>query len=478
MSRIGYTLTGIERQLLNSLSNANAQIAMSAYRMATGHKINQAGDNPDGFFQLSGLQSEYNGVASALTNISSASTMIAETQSTLSATQTQLNLIRDTLETDVAHALTPDQRAAAQKKIDEAVQQINILAGTQILTKEPLSGQGDYSYANRDVNQVADIQVSQLGWQGQQIYGSVTSAATQAQLTYTGTVANQVVATATFTLTGTSGDQTITATAGDTLQSVADKVNDNSYITGVTARVDTTSHELTFTSVDYGSRAKTEIAVTSGTFTTTGDTSGTNASAIINGQTISSDSPLVDGNRFSLGDAGGMTFSIEFKAGYSGAFNSMSVTGDALTFALTPEMARKSSLAIPAVFAANLGGMSGTLDQLVTGGSLSGLNTNTAQAIRVVDEALGKLTRVSGNVNGFKTSAIDSSSAQMTAMKTDLQESIDTLDKTDDAEEVTIQAYYQGLAANSLSGLAILDQQRQQVVNLLQQIAGLSPTNW
>jgi ACT domain-containing protein len=63
-------------------------------------------------------------------------------------------------------------------------------------------------------------------------------------------------------------------------------------------------------------------------------------------------------------------------------------------------------------------------------------------------------------------------------MKTVLQDSIDAIDKTDDAEEVTIQAYYQGLAANSLSGLAILDQQRQQVVNLLQQIAGLSPTNW
>jgi hypothetical protein len=173
-----------------------------------------------------------------------------------------------------------------------------------------------------------------------------------------------------------------------------------------------------------------------------------------------------------------MTFSIEFQPGFTGAFNQITVTGDALTFALSPETALKSSVSIPDMNSAALGGGSGTLDQLATGGSLSGLNTNTAQAIRVVDEALGKLTRVTGNVNGFNNSAIASSSGLMTAMQTNLLESIDAIDKTNDAEETTIQMYYEGLADNSLSGLAILNQQRQQVVYLLQQIAGLPNTGW
>jgi flagellin len=477
MSRIGYTLAGLEYQLLTSLSNANANVALSAYRMATGHKINRAGDNPSAFFQLSGLQSEYNGVASALTNISAASGMITQTQSALAGIQTQLGIIRDTLKTDASHSLTPDQRAAAQNTIDAAIKQIDSLAGTQIYGKATLGGEGDYTYSNRDGNQVADIQVYQLPWQGRTINGSVTSTATHAELAYTGTALDQVVSTATFTLSGTQGSQAITATAGDTLQSVADKVNNSSYLTGVTASVDTTSHELKFTSVAYGSQAKTQITVTDGVFATLGDTAGTNASAVINGQTISSDSTQVNGNRFSLNDVG-MTFSIEFQPGFTGAFNQITVTGDALTFALSPETALKSSVSIPDMNSAALGGGSGTLDQLATGGSLSGLNTNTAQAIRVVDEALGKLTRVTGNVNGFNNSAIASSSGLMTAMQTNLLESIDAIDKTNDAEETTIQMYYEGLADNSLSGLAILNQQRQQVVYLLQQIAGLPNTGW
>jgi hypothetical protein len=204
-----------------------------------------------------------------------------------------------------------------------------------------------------------------------------------------------------------------------------------------------------------------------------GNTAGTNASAVINGQTIAATSSNANGNRFSVSD-NSLSFDIEFQPGFTGGFNTITVSGDALTFALSPDLGQRSTLAIPGMYAVELGGASGTLDQLATGGSLSGLSNNTAQAIRVVDEALGDVTRVSGGVNGFYNSAIGSASAVMSALQTNLQKSIDGIDKTDDAAEQAKIAYNQALADNALSGLAILNHQQREVVDMIRSIAGLT----
>jgi flagellin len=473
MSRIGYTLSGVERQLLASLSRSNAQIAISTLRMATGHKINSAGDNPSAFVQLSGLQSQLSGVSAALGNVTAAGSLVAQVQSAVSGFQSQLGAIRTELLKDANHTLTPEQRAASQNAIDAAIAQINTLAGTQIYGKTPLSGAGNYIFSGLDSAQVAALEVSSLGRQGQTISGTVTSTATRAALTYTGDASDQVTDDAVFTLAGSRGGVVLSVTAGSTLQSVADTVNNDSYLTGVTASVDTASHTLILASVDCGSQAKTQVTVSSGTFSTTGDTAGTNASAVINGQTVAADSTHVSGNRFSLND-NGLTFDIEFQPGFTGGFNTITVSGDALTFALSPDVSQRSTLAIPGMYAAELGGSSGTLDQLATGGALSGLGDNTAQAIRVVDEALGDVNRVSGGVGGFYKSAIGSASTLMTAMQTNLQKSIDAIDKTDDAAEEANIAHYQILADNAVASLAILSHQQQTIVDMIRSIAGLS----
>jgi flagellin-like hook-associated protein FlgL len=476
MSRIGPTLSGIERQLLTSLAASNAQIAMSALRMTTGHKINAASDNPSAFIQLSGLQSQMSNVSNTLGNVTAADGMVSQIKTAVASIQTQLGIIQDELKKDVNHTLTPDQRAEAQNKIDQAIAQISLLAESKISGTTPLSGAADFFYAGRDSSQVAKIQVHNILTQNQTISGTVASAATQAEIAYTGDASNLVTADATFTLAGQRGDTVISVTTGDTLASVATKVNDSSYATGITAAVDTGTHELIFTSVDYGSQAKTEITVSSGTFATVGNTTGTNASAVINGETISANSTQVVGNSFSL-NQNGLSYNIEFQPGFTGSFAQITVTGSALTFALSTDMYRTSTLAVPGVYPEELGGVSGTLDQLATGGSLSGLGNNTAQALRVLEESLGDMTVVSGNVSGFYNSAIQSSSGLLTGLQTELQKSIDSIDETNDDVEIANIDYYQALASNATSGLMILNQQRQGIVDLVRQIAGLSTFN-
>ena len=480
MGRINSAISGIERRLLESLDLANAQATLSSYRMATGHKINSPSDDPSAFITLSRLQSQLGNVTAALSNVNAASSIITQTQSALSGMQTQFNIIRTELMKDVSHTLTPVQRAESQDKIDAAITQINALSETSINGKTVLAGAGDFTYTGRNYSQVADVQVRSKGPASQTISGSVISTATRAELTYTGDASDLVTADATFTLTGERGNQAVSVTTGTALSDLATTINDNSYLTGITATVDTDAHTLTFTSVDYGSSAKANVAVSSGSFVVTGgdgagNATGTNASAIINGTTVGSSSNNVSGNRFTFSN-NGFSFDIEFKAGFTGTFDTISISGSNLSFDLTTEMSYKSSVTVPAMNAVDFSGPSGNLNDLMSGGSLAGLGNNTAQAIRVVDESIGKLTQVKGSVDGFYNAAITSSSELMASIQTDLGTSIDVIDKVNDAEETVKESYYQSLASNATVGLLLIDQQRQSIVNMLQQIAGLNQT--
>jgi flagellin-like hook-associated protein FlgL len=483
MGRIGSALTGIERQLLNSLALADAQVTLSSYRMATGHKINAPKDDPSAFVTLCGLQSQLSNVSATLSNATAAGSMISQTQTALDGIKTQFNVIRAELLKDVNHTLSDDQRAQSQAKIDAAIDQINTLAGTSINGKTLLDGAADYTYSGLNNDQVADVVVGGSSASGTTISGSVSATAAKAILTYTGDSSSQIVVSqnTTFTLTGTRGTQVITVHNGEDLSDLATAVNNNSYNTGVVAEVHP-DHTLTLTSVDYGSSAKVSVAVTAGdpdfAFTggdEQGHSTGTNASAVINGISITSDSGNVSGNRFTVNN-NGSTLEIEFKPGFTGSFDAITVMGNNLSFALSQNVAYKSSLTIPAVSSANFSGPSGALYDLYSGGTISGLGNNTAQAIRVVDESLGKLSRVQGAVDGFYNAAIASSSSLLSDMQTKLGDYIDSINKVDDAEETQNRDYYQALAYNALSGLTIVNQQRQSIVNMLQDIAGLKQT--
>jgi hypothetical protein len=60
----------------------------------------------------------------------------------------------------------------------------------------------------------------------------------------------------------------------------------------------------------------------------------------------------------------------------------------------------------------------------------------------------------------------------MTALETEAQATIDAIILIDVNEESQLLAYNQGLASNAIAGLAIMQQQRESIVALIQQIAG------
>ena len=147
--------------------------------------------------------------------------------------------------------------------------------------------------------------------------------------------------------------------------------------------------------------------------------------------------------------------------------------GGKLEFAFSPDVQRTVGLTLPSLTPEFRGGPSGSLDALLTGGTASGLDANASRAIRIVDEAIGDLDRASGRVDGFANAAVASSSDLLDAWADDLDDAIESVNGIDEAEQEQLQLHYLSLADNALSGLAILQQQRLGIVEILRQAAGL-----
>jgi len=473
MGRIGVTLAGVERLLLRQLNINQAQTAQSTLRLATRQRINAPSDDPSGFLTLAGLQAQLTGVAAALDNVTTATSIVSQTATNLSALQTQLENIRDVLLTDADQSLTPPQRSAAQANIDTALGQINVLARTAAGGRRMLDGSAMYRVSGRNSEQVANVMVYGVGAGSRSIAGEVLTAAQQATLTYTG-ASGQISADAQFTLSGSSGSAAFTVTNGQALSDVATTINDQSYITGVTASVN--NDTLTLTSVGAGSAATARVAVQSGTFIVAAgqitDDAGVDTVATINGQTYTGVS-TARGNRVTVND-NGTHYDIQFEAGFTGGFDTLSIDTNLPTFALSPDLNQTAALSLPALDTTHLGGLSGALSQIGSGGTASGLAHNTAQALRIVDEALAQVILAQGQVGGFQTATIESASGLLSGMQTNLQDAIDTVDYVDAEAEKDRISYYEGLTSNAQAGLTILYQQRQSIIDLIRNIAGLS----
>jgi flagellin-like hook-associated protein FlgL len=130
-------------------------------------------------------------------------------------------------------------------------------------------------------------------------------------------------------------------------------------------------------------------------------------------------------------------------------------------------------LSVPSLHSWNLGGVSGRLDELATGGSLAGLDGNTSQALRVVDEAIAELDKVAASVDGFYNASVSTSSRLLQSLEDELQTAIQEVDGYDENEEALLLAKNQELAANALAGLSIIADQRASLVRMIQTLAGI-----
>ena len=105
---------------------------------------------------------------------------------------------------------------------------------------------------------------------------------------------------------------------------------------------------------------------------------------------------------------------------------------------------------------------------MLSGGSLSGLGSNTSQAIRVVDEALAQLSLADGRVAAFADVAVDSASSFLDGLTESLEETLQKMNGVNEDEESLMLAKNQSLGANTLAAISILQRQQASVLTLVQ----------
>lgn len=233
---------------------------------------------------------------------------------------------------------------------------------------------------------------------------------------------------------------------------------------------------LTLTSTDFGSSAFVEVNVLSGAFDTLDASStavsrdeGTDIVATINGSKA-----YGDGLRASLKTATlDVSLTFDSAANTDSNTTSFSVTGGGSNFQIGEEVSANGQvgIGIEAVNTARLGGLSGKLYELGTGGGKSlldvGPSVQGSALVDIVDEALDRVSTLRGRLGAIQKNVIETNVATLGVALENISEARSQIVDTDFAVETANLTKSQILSQAGISVLSIANQQPQQVLSLL-----------
>jgi flagellin len=272
---------------------------------------------------------------------------------------------------------------------------------------------------------------------------------------------------AVFSLSGQTGSEVFSFEAGTSitqLEAAIDLVQD---ATGVTATVNGTTLELR--SSTYGSAAFVDIqlieelaggtirtAISSGARDT-----GTDVVASINGISAKATGNVITINTATL------DLKSTVATGFTGSVG-FSITGGGAQFQLGPEVVsnQQARVGITSVNTARLGGVSGKLFALGSGGSAD-LGTNTTTAAQIVDEAINQVTSLRGRLGAFQRTSLETNKNALNDTLVNLTDAESQIRDADFAAETAALTRAQILVQSGTTVLQITNQNPQNVLALL-----------
>jgi flagellin len=270
-----------------------------------------------------------------------------------------------------------------------------------------------------------------------------------------------------FELSGLTGSEVFNFQAGTSLANLVSSINLFTDATGITAVGSGTT--LTLNSSAYGSRAFVDVKVltedSSGDFTTAigqaARDTGSDAVARINGLLATA-----DGNKISI-NTPALDLSSDLAAGFTGTINFNIIGGGAL-FQIGPDVVsnQQARIGITSLNTGRLGGTSGKLYQLQSGGSAA-LAVDATLAANIVDEAIDKVTGLRGRLGAFQKTTLESNIATLNDTVANLTEAESSIRDADFAEESAKLTRAQILTQSTTSILAIANSNPQNVLALL-----------
>lgn len=282
----------------------------------------------------------------------------------------------------------------------------------------------------------------------------------------TGGISNDAV----FELVGKSGSEVFNVKAGTKLSELVSQINLVSDSTGVSASVDPDdATRLLLKSTEYGSDAFVDLRIidedSAGTFTTAvgagSRDAGSDIVAKINGIDANG-----KGNSLSV-NTSSLALSLTVDAG-SSADIGFTINGGGAVFQLGGDLVsnQQARIGISSVNTAKLGGESGRLFQLGTGGSAS-LSNDPSLAAKIVDDAIGQISNLRGRLGAFQSTTLDSNVATLNDTVNNLTEAESTIRDADFAAESAKLTRAQILTQSATTVLSIANQSPQNVLSLL-----------
>lgn len=335
-----------------------------------------------------------------------------------------------------------------------------------------VSVNGTVSYANiiSAINGLTGYSAVALSGSGDQNYVTTLDAPPAAStLTGGAAAAGGLTQDAVFRLSGLEGAEVFTFGAGTSIADVAAGINAQSDSTGITATVNATTLELK--SADYGSTAFVEAQVVTeasgGTISTGlggdgyGRDEGTDVVASVNGILANG-----KGNQLSINTAT-LDLSTTVAAAFTGTA-SFSITGGGALFQLGPDVvsSQQARIGINGVNTSLLGGVSGKLFQLGTGGSAD-LNTSPNIAASIVEEAVDQITTLRGRLGAFQRTLLETNKNALNDTLVNLSDAESSIRDADFAVESAALTRAQILVQSGTTVLQIANQNPQNVLALL-----------
>jgi flagellin len=448
-------------------------------------RINRGADDPAGLIISENLRAQLVGLAQATNNAQDAANLVKTAEGALDEIQNLLRTMRQ-LAVHAANTGVNDITAvmADQTQIRSALESINRIAEqTQFGTKRLLDGTAGITAQVTDPVRLAGIFIGST-FNGQTVQSgnvtiSVTNPASRATIagnaTYSSVNSTVIATGGTVVING----QSITVSGNDTVQTLIDRINALTSVTGVSAMFSfaNSSGVVYLTQVNYGANFRIEVHQSTTILFSSGNTTssqGTDAVVTVQLNTSAGvTSATFTGGR-AAGDSGlkvkdsyGNTLLLTEAGNNAGVTNAKVavVTAQSLVFQIGANAGQVARVSLRDTRASQLG------TTVVAGKSLQDIDVTTQQgaqdAIRIIDEAISQISQLRGNIGSFQKQVLESTIRSLNIARENLAASESAIRDTDIAEEVM---NYTKLQILQQAGMAVLAQANaipQSVLSLL-----------
>lgn len=427
------------------LTSTHKQLAVSLERLSSGYRINRAADNPSGMAQSTYLGADAAAADQAIENLTRASNMLTTADGTLQEINNLLLTIRDqALLASGGGTLSGEELDTAQDEVNAAVASINRLAESTSFGQVKLLN-GNLDFLIDSISPAASIDRVYV-FQGPLANAAKTinfSVSKQAERAYVslGGFAN-LAADETWEIRGNQGSQVFSFSAGTSAVAVVSAINLARDQTGIVAK--TTGGNTYLASLKMGSDQFVQAvnigsgAQFSGTLSDEGkDIEGAVMGVKGRGRglrlTVFGDQLDVD-IEFVTPDVSAAAWLVAPTAA-TGSFVIRAQGGARIQIGPDTSSGQQARIGLARMSSGFLGsGATGRLHEITTGGRYD-LFSDPGRAVKIVDEAIGFVTKVRGKAGAFDKNTLQPMSDAMSVASENLTSAQANVRDTDYAKE-------------------------------------------